>query len=189
MATVALAATLLAPLAPPPALAAAGGPGLVVVTPQTGDVVGTAMTVRVQMLGDAGGEARFYLAVDGFVVNGDRITGSRDPSAATARTVTPSSEAVLVVRDVSIGDHRLRAVPLTPGLQAPQAVTVSVRTGTGVGLPGVVVGILLVGLLLLYRRRILQPRMQRLQRRIQPPDGEPPDGEGEAGPERREGWD
>jgi hypothetical protein len=169
-----------------PALAATA-PRLVTVVPQTGDVVGRSFTVRVQMLGDGGVQARFYVALDGLVTKGQRVTSSRAAPDATAFTVSPSTEAVLTLKDVEVGDHRISVVPLTPGVTAPPPVTVSVRTGTGTGPAGIVIGILLAVLFLLYRRRILNPRMRGMERPIGSDGGE--GGDQEEGRDRREGWD
>jgi hypothetical protein len=146
-------------------------PTLTILSPQTGDVVDPTLDVIVVADGAGSAQVRGELLIDGAPVR-TAIHVPGDDGVVVA--LTTGAERTLVVRDLPEGRHTLRLVP-APGEDArpSDTVTMSVRASGPLSLPVVLIAAALVAVLVLYRRRILDPRMRRFSR--DPGDG-PPDG-------------
>lgn len=154
-----------------PATAQTGSsPTLTILSPQTGDVVDPTVDVIVVADGSGSGPVRAELQVDGVPVR-TAIHVQGDDGVVAA--LTTGVERTLVVRDLPEGRHTLRLVPAPGDDSRPsELITMSVRASGPVSLPVLLLAAALVGVLVLYRRRILDPGMRRFNRH---PEDDPPE--------------
>ena len=146
----------------PPA-AAQDAARLVIVDPPQGSTVSPDVRVVVRLVGGTG-EVPFSLLLDGGPTPVQGSQGSDTP------VVSPGEDAIILLPDMDEGSHQLQAVPLSSSqAQASRAVSFTARSG-GLSFPALLIAAALIGLLILYRRRILAPWADRYDRG--PPPGE-----------------
>ncbi len=140
-------------------------PRLVIVSPREGSTVPPEVRVVVRLVGGAG-EVPFSLLLDRDATPVEGSDGSDTP------VVSPGEDAVIVLSDVVEGSHEVQAVPISSGqAQASSSVSFDVQS-SGLSVPAVIIAAALIGLLIMYRRRILSPWAERYERKP-PPEPEP----------------
>jgi hypothetical protein len=140
---------------------------LQILQPAEGDVTGSTAEVRLQASGGRLSEIIQYdLTVDGRPVDSKtgRTTGT---GAGRPFQVPGSAQARIQLHGLGIGVHVLRVVPVDEAQASGDEVAFAVGpqvSSRGPNLVGILIAAGLVALLVLYRNRILKPRMDRMER-------------------------
>jgi hypothetical protein len=85
--------------------------------------------------------------------------------------VSPGQDAVIFLPGMAEGRHEAQAVPLSSGQAEASAPVSFVVEAGGLSIQAILIAAVIIGLLILYRRRILAPWADRYDQR--PPPEEP----------------
>jgi hypothetical protein len=143
--------------APPAAIAQEGG-RLAIVSPRAGSTISSDVRVVVRLVGGAG-EVPFSLQLDGAPTPVQGAEGSDTPVAA------PGEDAIIILPGVPEGPHQVQAVPLSSTQARASAPVSFVVASSGLSVQAILIAAAIIGLLILYRRRILAPWADRYEQR------------------------
>lgn len=145
-----------------PAWAADAG-RLAIVSPTSGEVTGSSVTVVVTVQGSAG-VVRFTVAVDGTAAGADGLPVSGG-GTATVLSVAPGGRTSLTLHDLGNGVHHLEISPVSPAGVTPATMDVTVRGSSAPATSRspvvLVIGLVLFAAVWLLLRR----RMRSVERR------------------------
>jgi hypothetical protein len=136
-------------------------PQLVIVSPREGSSISPDVRVVVQLRGGEG-EVAFSLLLDGDQAAVEGPQGSDTPAVA------PGEDATILLSDLPAGSHVLQAVPVSGQARASSSVAFIVES-EGLSGQAILIALVLIGLLILYRSRILAPWADRYQPKPKPP--------------------
>jgi len=149
---------------------------LLILQPSEGDVTGSDAQVRVSAEGgNISQTVTFQVTVDDDPI--DPQTGRVATALFEPFTVPASAERRFFLHGLRPGVHILKVLPSDPAQASGASVAFSVGpdvASKGPNWVGIAIAAALVLLLLLYRRRVLQPRMARLERESQTEGEEEP---------------
>lgn len=139
---------------------------LVIVSPRAGSTIPPDLRVVVRLVGGTE-EVQFSLLLDGSPTPVEAPQGSDTP------VTSPGEDAIIVLADLQEGPHELQAVPLSSGQAQASATVPFLVEQQGLSVQAILIAAAIIGLLILYRRRILAPWVDRYEQRPPPEEPEP----------------
>jgi hypothetical protein len=156
---------------------AQSGIALAILNPREGDVTSSTALLRVEADGgDTSTEVRFTVAIDGATIE---VTDSDPAPAVDGSFGLPAGGGQIRIRllNLSQGAHRLVVRPSSPAGVKAVAVAFAVAPkapNRGFSAPTLIGALVLIGLFLLYRYKVLLPRLRRLEVEQQEAEPDPP---------------
>jgi hypothetical protein len=138
---------------------------LAIVSPRPDATIEPDVRVVVRLVGGSR-QVPFSLLVDGGHTPVEASQGSDTP------VVSPGQDAVIFLPDMAEGRHEAQAVPLSSGLAEASAPVSFVVDAGGLSIQAILIAAAIIGLLVLYRRRILTPWADRYEQRPRPEEPE-----------------